>query len=165
MRATKRGEGQLIAIVDDEACVRQALSSLLRSAGYRAEEFESAEDFLARGIRGETACLVLDVRLPRVGGLELQRRLGEMARSALPIVFISGNATEKEAAMATEAGAIAFLRKPFSDEALLTAVRDGVGRGVTEAPTEFYFLGLSRDDLLEMAGERLAGTIENETRI
>jgi FixJ family two-component response regulator len=158
----EKKEAPLIAIVDDEACVREALSSLLRSEGYRTEEFDSTEGFLARGIRGETTCLVLDVRLPKMGGLELQRRLAEMARSPIPIVFISGNATEKEAAIAIDAGAIAFLRKPFSDDALLKAVESGTGRAAPEMPSEFYFLGLTREDLLRTADESLAGALENE---
>jgi FixJ family two-component response regulator len=118
----------LISIVDDEACVRESLSSLIRSMGYRAEDYSSAESFLMDGKWDETACLILDVRLGGMGGLELQRRLAELGREHPPIVIISGHATEKEQAWATRAGAVAFLRKPFSDEALLNAVRACIAR-------------------------------------
>jgi len=115
----------LITIVDDEACIRESLSSLLRSAGYRANEYSSVEDFLSWGWWDESACLILDVRLPAMGGLDLQRYLAEAAR-ARPIIFISGHATENEQTWAMLKGAIAFLRKPFSDEALLKAVRHSI---------------------------------------
>jgi FixJ family two-component response regulator len=122
----------LISIVDDEDCVRESLSSLIRSVGYKVEDFASAESFLLEGKWDETVCLILDVRLHGMGGLELQRRLAEMGREHPPIVFISGHATEKEQIWASTRGAVAFLRKPFSDESLLNAVRDSVAR--TEAP-------------------------------
>ena len=77
MAANERKES-LISIVDDEACVRESLSSLIRSVGYKTKEHASAEDFLRRGRWDETACLILDVRLPGMGGLELQRHLAEM---------------------------------------------------------------------------------------
>jgi FixJ family two-component response regulator len=119
----------LISIVDDEACVRESLSSLVRSVGYKAEDYPSAESFLTEGRWDETACLILDVRLEGMSGLELQRRLTEVERERPPIVFISGHASEKEQAWATGHGAVAFLRKPFCDEALLEAVRQSVARG------------------------------------
>jgi FixJ family two-component response regulator len=117
----------LIAIVDDEACVRDSLSSLLRSVGYSAKEYASVEDFLTWGWWDETACLILDVRLPAMGGLELQRYLGQSQRPR-PIVFISGHATENEETWAILKGAVAFLRKPFGDEALLAAVRQSIAQ-------------------------------------
>src|ERR1700678_2824485 len=96
MNVVKERKQSLISIVDDEACVRESLSSLIRSVGYRVEEYASAESFLLEGKWDETACLILDVRLQGMGGLELQRRLAEMGREHPPIVFISGHATEKE---------------------------------------------------------------------
>jgi FixJ family two-component response regulator len=142
MSAEKK-EAPLISVVDDEACVRESLSSLIRSVGYKAEEFSSAEDFLMVGKWDETACLILDVRLNGMGGLELQRRLTEMGREHPPIVFISGHATDKDQAWATRAGAVAFLRKPFSDETLLKAVRDSIARvaSVTAPAILFNFMG------------------------
>jgi CheY-like chemotaxis protein len=119
----------LISIVDDEACVRESISSLIRSVGYKAEDYPSAENFLTEGRWDETACLILDVRLPGMGGLELQRRLAEMEPGRPPIVFISGHATAKDQTWATQAGAIAFLHKPFSDDSLLDAVKDSIERG------------------------------------
>jgi FixJ family two-component response regulator len=136
-------ERPLISIVDDEACVRESLSSLIRSVGFRVEEFSSAERFLIEGKWDETACLILDVRLTGMGGLELQRRLREMGDGHPPIVFISGHATEKDQSWAARAGAVAFLRKPFSDEALLNAVRDSIALAGSLATTAvlFNFMG------------------------
>ena len=143
MKLTILGERKepLISIVDDEACVRESLSSLIRSVGYKAEDYASAESFLTEGRWDETACLILDVRLPGMGGLELQRRLAEMGHP--PIVFISGHATEKDQTWATRAGAVAFLRKPFSDDSLLNAVRDSIkeGRGPADPVILFSFFG------------------------
>ena len=120
--------GSLISIVDDEECVRESLSSLLRSMGYAVREYASAEDFLTWGWWDETACLILDVRLPGMGGLELQRYLAEKQRER-PIILISGHATENEQTWAMTKGAVAFLRKPFSDESLLNALRESIARG------------------------------------
>jgi FixJ family two-component response regulator len=117
----------LISIVDDEACVRESLSSLIRSVGYRAKEYASAEEFLTWGWWDNSACLVLDIRLPGMGGLELQRYLAERRRER-PIVLISGHATGNDEAWAMMRGAVAFLRKPFSDESLLAAVGAAIGR-------------------------------------
>ena len=123
---TENETGQpLITIVDDEACIRESLSSLVRSVGYRSKEYASAEDFLAWGWWDDPACLILDVRLPAMSGLELQRYLAETARGR-PIIFISGHATENEQTWAMMKGAAVFLHKPFSDEALLKAIRDSI---------------------------------------
>ena len=118
----------LISIVEDEACVRESLSSLIRSVGYKTKEHASAEDFLSWGRWDETACFILDVRLPGMGGLELQKHLTEM-QVGCPIVFISAHATENEQKSAMMRGAVAFLHKPFSDESLLKAVRESIARG------------------------------------
>ena len=126
--AANETKESLISIVDDEACVRESLSSLIRSVGYETKEHASAEDFLTWGRWDETACLILDVRLPGMGGLELQRHLTEM-QVGRPIVFISGHATESEQASAMMRGAVAFLHKPFSDESLLKAIRESIARG------------------------------------
>ena len=126
--APQEKKPELIVIVDDEACVRESLSSLVRSVGYKVEDFASAESFLATGKLQETACLILDVRLPGMGGLELQQCLRENRNEPPPIVFISGHATEMDQGLATRRGAVAFLRKPFSDESLLKAVRESIDR-------------------------------------
>jgi FixJ family two-component response regulator len=117
----------LIAIVDDEECVREALVSLLRSHGFAAEAFASAAALLASGRVLRIACLILDVRMPEVDGLSLQRVLLG-AEIAAPIVFVTGRAGQAEREAALRLGAVAFLSKPFSDEALLRAVRDGMAR-------------------------------------
>ena len=117
----KRGE-PLISIVDDDSSVRSSTRRLLRSSGMRAEVFASAEDFLQSGRVEETGCLLLDVRMPGMGGLELQRRLAEAGR-LMPIVFLSARASEEEESRALQAGASSFLRKPVSKEALLNAIR------------------------------------------
>jgi FixJ family two-component response regulator len=109
-------EERLVAIVDDDASVRQSARRLLRSLGYRADAFGSTQEFLDSGQAKKTACLILDVRMPRMDGFELQRRL---AGSAIPIVFITGRASEEEERLALRAGAAAFLRKPVDKEALL----------------------------------------------
>jgi FixJ family two-component response regulator len=133
--ATDDARETWISIVDDEECVRESLSSLIRSEGYRTKEYASAEEFLERERLDESACLILDLRLPGMDGFELQQQLAKTNRKR-PIVFISGNATEKERALAMVRGAVAFLCKPFRDESLLRAVRESIARGVTGSPAK-----------------------------
>ena len=111
-------EERLVAIVDDDASVRKSARRLIRSLGYRAEAFGSAEEFLDSDKATKTACLILDVRMPRVDGLELQRRLAD-SDPPIPIVFITARASEEEERRALRTGAVAFLRKPVDKEALL----------------------------------------------
>src|SRR6266853_2456294 len=111
----------LVSIVDDDVSVRRSTRRLLRCCGLRAEAFASAEDFLQSGRVAETACLLLDVRMPGIDGLELQRRLSETDR-IIPIIFLSARASEEEERRALRAGAAEFLRKPVSKEALLRAI-------------------------------------------
>jgi FixJ family two-component response regulator len=112
----------LISIVDDDEPVREAIESLLKSVGFKAEVFASAEEFLNSDHLPETECLILDVRMPGMSGLELQRQLAA-AGSRIPIIFITAHGDEEVQAQALKAGAVAFLRKPFSEEALLSAVQ------------------------------------------
>jgi FixJ family two-component response regulator len=114
-----------ISIVDDDESVREALKSLLRSVGHSAEVFASAEEFLRSGNYQETQCLILDIRMPGMSGLELRRRLVTTG-SRIPIIFISAHADEEARAPELGERAIAFLRKPFSDEALLSAVQSAL---------------------------------------
>ena len=116
----------LISIVDDDQSVREATTSLLKSNGFRVEVFSSAEDFLASRYLGETKCLILDVQMPGMSGLELQRRLTSANRD-IPIVFISAHENQEVRKQAIRTGAIDFLPKPFSEEALLRAIRDALG--------------------------------------
>ena len=111
----------LIAIVDDEEAICDALTSLLRSVGWRAEAFTSAEAFLQSGQVHTTACLLLDVRLPGVSGLELQRQL-RSSQARLPIIFMTAHGNDAMRAQALQAGAVAFFDKPFNDTALLEAI-------------------------------------------
>jgi FixJ family two-component response regulator len=115
-------DAPLVSIVDDDVSVRRSTLRLLRSSGLRAEAFASAADFLQSKQAAETACLLLDVKMPGMDGLELQRRLAASGR-AIPIVFLSGHANEEEERQATAAGASRFLRKPVAKEALLNAIR------------------------------------------
>jgi FixJ family two-component response regulator len=127
-------ENLLISIVDDDESIREALESLVKSMGHRAEAFATAEEFLNSDRRQDTACLVLDVRMPGMSGLELQRQLAA-ANGPIPIIFITAHDDEQARAQALKAGAVDFLRKPFSEEALLNGVRSAVesyreGRGI-----------------------------------
>jgi FixJ family two-component response regulator len=121
----KTSEAPLVSIVDDDISVRRSTLRLLRSSGLRAEAFASAEDFLQSGRVEETACLLLDVSMPGMNGLELQRRLAEIGRLN-PIVFVSARASEEEEGQARQAGASGFLRKPVSKDALLHAIRSAL---------------------------------------
>ena len=122
-------EQYLIAIVDDEEALREATESLLRSAGFKAKSFGSAEAFLRSKSRATAGCLVLDVGLPGMNGLELQL---ELIRNgcAIPVVFMTAQpddqGTMRERAL--RAGALAFLQKPFGDEDLLRTVRGAFAR-------------------------------------
>jgi len=111
----------LIAVVDDDEAIRDAIQSLLRAVGLRAAVFASAEDFLQADQRQATACLIVDVRMPRMSGIELQRQLAT-AHDPMPIIFITAHGDAETRARALRAGAVAFLDKPFSDEVLLRAV-------------------------------------------
>jgi len=110
-----------ISIVDDDASMREAINTLISSIGLNVDEFLSAEDFLKSGQFHVFDCLILDVKMPGLDGLELQRRL--IASSInIPIVFITAHYSEDQRRIAMEAGAVAFLRKPFTEQELLNAI-------------------------------------------
>jgi len=111
----------LIAIVDDDDALRNSLDNLLRSVGFRAQGFSSAEAFLHANQAPETACLILDVRLPGMNGLELQRQMGA-ANWCIPIIFVTAYADDDVRVRALEAGAVDFLSKPCREEDLLKAI-------------------------------------------
>jgi FixJ family two-component response regulator len=117
-------ERPVVFVLDDDPSVREALSSLLRSAGLQVSVFESAAEFLQAKMPDSPACLVLDLQLPDISGLELQRELAQA--NGPPIVFISGHADIPSSVRAMKAGAIEFLPKPFSDQELLTAVQSAI---------------------------------------
>jgi FixJ family two-component response regulator len=126
--------GPIVFVVDDDLSVREALRSLIRSAGLRCETFGTAADFLAHSRRAAPACLVLDVHLPGGSGLDLPTALRESGAD-LPIIFITGQGTIPMSVRAMKAGAQEFLTKPFSEQELLDAihqalVRDREGRAV-----------------------------------
>jgi FixJ family two-component response regulator len=126
MSANAKGfERPLVCVVDDDSLIRDSTVRLIRSFGFRVEAFASAEEFGNSACLEETACLILDVRMPGMDGLELQRRLSE-AGQRIPIVFITAHADDEQERRAMEAGAIRFLYKPFSQESLLQAVRSAL---------------------------------------
>lgn len=112
----------LISIVDDDDALKRSLENLIRSAGLRAQGFASAEAFLSSPQGEETACLILDVRMPGMSGLELQRRLA-MAHSPIPIIFITAHVDEGVRTRALQEGVVAFLYKPFREDDLLDAIQ------------------------------------------
>jgi FixJ family two-component response regulator len=118
----------VVFVVDDDESIRESLEALLLSEGWRCETFESAEAFLSREGDRTPSCLVLDVHLPELGGLDLQKRLVMNGRGAMPVIFISGGRDVPTAVRAMKAGAVEFLTKPFDDAALLDAVRPAVAR-------------------------------------
>jgi FixJ family two-component response regulator len=113
---------KLVAVIDDDHSCRTALKEMLRSAGLPAVAFESAEDFLKSGQQRETKCLIADIRMPGMSGLELQAKLNA-DRYRIPTIFITAHGDEKMRMHALRAGAVEFLAKPFDDEALLEKVR------------------------------------------
>jgi len=119
--------GATVFVVDDDASVREALSSLIRSAGLRVEVFCSASEFLRRKAPGGPACLVLDMRLPGSSGMDLQRELAA-ANNPIPIIFITGHGDIPMSVRAMKAGAFEFLTKPFRDQDLLEAIEQAIAR-------------------------------------
>src|SRR5881398_3436575 len=121
-------EGKAIVfVVDDDASVREGLGSLIRSAGLRVETFASAQEFLARSGADVPSCLVLDVRLPGLSGLDLQKRMAEV-NIEMPIIFITGHGDVPTSVQVMKAGAVEFLTKPFNDAVLLDAIRGAIDR-------------------------------------
>jgi FixJ family two-component response regulator len=122
----KVSEKALVCVVDDDSLMRDSTVRLIHSFGFRVEGFASADEFGNSGYLEETACLILDVRMPGMDGLELQCRLSE-AGEQIPIIFITAHADDQQERRAMEAGAVGFLYKPFSQESLLQAVRSALG--------------------------------------
>ena len=124
----------MISIIDDDESIRDATKTLLRSVGYRVATFESAERFLDSGAAGQTECLILDVRMPGMDGLELQRRLNA-ENCSVPVIFVTAQFERNHRRQAIEAGAIDFFRKPFDASALITTLQ-GVLEGRKERNAE-----------------------------
>ena len=171
----------IVFVVDDDAAMRQSLSNLIRSVGLRVEAFASAQEFLRSKLTDVPGCLVLDVRLPGLSGLDLQKRMAE-AGIEIPIIFITGHGDIPMSVRAMKAGAVEFLTKPFRDQDLLDAVqqaleRDRTARAQREVidelrtrldsltPREQQVMGLVVTGLLnkQIAGE--LGTSETTVKI
>jgi len=123
----KTQEELIVFVVDDDVSVRESLELLIKFAGWQPETFASAKDFLARPRTTTPSCLVLDVSLPDLNGLELQRLIGS-DRFDMPIIFITGHGDVPMTVQAMKAGAVEFLTKPFDDEVLLSAIRHALNR-------------------------------------
>ena len=132
-----------VFVVDDEASVCKALARLLDSAGYRAETFSSAEDLLAQSPFDAVGCIVLDVQMPGLNGIELQDALAAMERQ-LPIVFITGHGDIPMSVRAMKAGAVDFLPKPFDDDELLKAVEVAFNKSEAEQTEQIEIAELRR---------------------
>jgi len=117
----------IILVVDDDVSVREALGGLIRSAGWRVETFATAQEFLAHPRPNAPGCLVLDIRLPDLSGLDLQKRMAEI-NFEIPIVFITGHGDIPTTVQAMKAGAVEFLTKPFAERDLLDAIQQAIER-------------------------------------
>jgi RNA polymerase sigma factor (sigma-70 family) len=117
----------IVFVIDDDPSVREAIRSLIRSVGMRVETFASAQEFMASSRADAPACLVLDVRMPGLSGLDLQRELSE-AGISIPIIFITGHGDIPMSVRAMKAGAVEFLTKPFRDQDLLDAIGQAIER-------------------------------------
>ena len=117
----------IVAIVDDDPSAREGLSSLVRSAGWQAETFASAADFLAGRGADASSCLVLDLQLPGLSGLELQKRMAEV-KMEIPIIFLTGHGDIPASVQAMKGGAFEFLTKPVDDDTLLHAIQEAIER-------------------------------------
>jgi FixJ family two-component response regulator len=116
----------IVFVVDDDVSVRESLELLISTAGWQPETFASAQEFLSRSRATVPCCLVLDVTMPGLTGLELQQKLAE--RTDMPIIFITGHGDVPMSVQAMKAGAVEFLTKPFKDDVLVDAIRGAIGR-------------------------------------
>ena len=125
--SAKSQQKPIVFVVDDDVSVRESLDLLIKFAGWQSETFASAVDFLARPRTTTPSCLVLDVSLPDLDGLELQKLIAS-ERTDMPIIFITGHGDVPMTVQAMKAGAVEFLTKPFDDEVLLSAIRHAIKR-------------------------------------
>ncbi len=122
-----RESGPVIAIVDDDPSVREGLTGLIRAAGWKAEAFASAQEFLDRLAPEAPSCLVLDLQMPGLSGLDLQKRMAEVGLE-IPIVFLTAHGNIPASVKAIKAGAVEFLTKPFDEQELLQAIAEAIER-------------------------------------
>ena len=127
--AAKSQQKPIVFVVDDDISVRESLDLLIKFAGWQPETFESAAEFLAHPRSATPSCLVLDVSLPDLNGLELQKLIAS-DRTDMPIIFITGHGDVPMTVQAMKAGAVEFLTKPFDDEVLLSAIRHAIKRSM-----------------------------------
>lgn len=146
----------VVFVVDDDVSVRESLELLIRSAGWRAETFESGQDFLSRPRISVPCCLLLDVTLPGLNGLELQQQLAE--RTDMPIIFITGHGDIPMTVRAMKAGAAEFLTKPLKDDVLLHAIRSALerSRAALRVDAELQILRTCYDSLTPREREVMA---------
>jgi FixJ family two-component response regulator len=144
----------IVFVVDDDISVRESLEGLIRSEGWETEMFASAEAFLARPRVFVPSCLVLDVSLPDLNGLDLQKRIAD--RSDMPIIFITGYGDVPMTVQAMKAGAAEFLMKPFGDEVLLSAIRQAIERSRT---------ALGQEEEVRVLRERYASLSQREQEV
>jgi FixJ family two-component response regulator len=129
MSAAKSQQKPIVFVVDDDISVRESLELLIKFAGWQPETFASAEEFLTRPSSVGPSCLVLDVSLPNLSGLDLQKLI-TADHADMPIIFITGHGDVPMTVQAMKAGAVEFLTKPFDDEVLLTAIRHAIKRSM-----------------------------------
>ena len=146
--AVKSQQQPIVFVVDDDISVRESLELLIQFAGWQPEIFASAEEFLAHPRTATPSCLVLDVSLPDLNGLELQKLIAS-ERTDMPIIFITGHGDVPMSVQAMKAGAVEFLTKPFDDEVLLSAIRHAIERSaaVLEDQAEITTLRSSYESL------------------
>ena len=146
----------IVFVVDDDLSVRESLELLIKTAGWKPETFVSAQEFLSRPQSLVPCCLVLDVTLPGLSGLELQQQLAE--RTDMPIVFITGHGDVPMTVQAMKAGAVEFLTKPFKDNVLLDAIRGAIdrSRGALRLDTEMRLLRQCYESLTPREREVMA---------
>jgi len=147
----------IVFVVDDDVSVRESLELLIRAAGWQPETFASALEFLSRPRPTVPCCLVLDVTLPGLSGLELQQQLTE--RTDMPIIFITGYGDVPTTIRAMKAGAVEFLTTPYSDDVLLTAIQDAIGRSRTALRQEAALRTLQDRHASLTRRERVAGEL------
>lgn len=140
--AAKSQQKPIVFVVDDDVSVRESLDLLIKFAGWQPETFASALDFLARSRTTTPSCLVLDVSLPDLDGLELQKLIAS-DRTDMPIIFITGHGDVPMSVQAMKAGAVEFLTKPFDDEVLLSAIRHAIKRSAAVLDDQAEIAALS----------------------
>ena len=148
-------ESPIVFVVDDDISVRESLELLIQNEGWQSESFASAQEFLNRPRAHVPSCLLLDISLPGLNGLELQKHVA-VERSEMPIIFITGHGDVPKTVQAMKAGAVEFLTKPFNDEVLLRAIRQALERSR---------LALAHDSEMQELRQRYASLTPREQQV